>query len=355
MTATLESILEAPEPGHTYVIAEAGPNYRMGEPGRDLELCRTLISLAAGAGADAVKFQAYDPSRYYAPGGGTIDYMGRAGVRLAEVVADLALPVSFLPLLADMCREHGVDFLCSAFSPEDVAAVDPFVRAHKIASSENNHLRLLEAVAATGKPVLLSTGASGRDEIAWALDVLDRGGAGRVCLLQCTAGYPAPPSSVNLRAMQAMGGHFARPVGFSDHTSDHLAAPLAAVALGARVVEKHFTLDRRLPGPDHAMSITPEELGDLVARIRLVEQAMGSGAKQVGEAERPVRAIAKRALHTLRPVAAGETLREGVNFAVLRPGLRPAGMHPRFAPEVEGRRAAADLEAGQGIAPDDLA
>lgn len=354
MRPLLRDILQADHPGRTYVIAEIGPNFRLGSPERDMALCAVLIREAALAGVDAVKFQLYHPDRHYAQAPQGLDYLGRREVSLREVVADLALDPAHLPTLAAMCRDSGLDFLCSAFSPEDLALVDPFVAGHKIASSENNHLRLLEAAREAGRPILLSTGASTDHEVAFALQILDARGPALVCLLQCTAGYPTPPEAMHLRAMAGLERRFGRCVGLSDHSLDPVAAPVAAVALGARVIEKHFTLDRRLPGPDQAISVTPEELGDLVRRVRLAEMALGDATKAVGGCEESVRGFAKRALHTTRGVAAGETLRENVNFAILRPGFRKPGLHPARLAEVEGRRASRDLEPGEGLREADL-
>ena len=337
------------KPGQAYLIAEVGPNYRMGSPERDLAMCQVLIGLAAEAGADAVKFQAYSPQGMYADGPAKYSHLGRENLKLSEVVGELALGREMLARLGDMCRAQGVDFLCSAFSAQDFAAVDPLVAAHKIASSEINHGELLALAARSGKPVLLSCGASDFDDVAWALKQLDAAKSGPVCLLQCTAAYPAPPDSINLKAMAELGRRFNRPYGLSDHSENPLAAPLGAVALGARVIEKHYTLSRRLPGPDHSFAVEPAELAELVRHVRLLEMAMGSPDKTVGQPEKAVRRIARRAVHTTRPVAKGEVLRLGENIAILRPGSRKPGVHPKMLDRIEGRRARRALRRGHGL------
>lgn len=337
------------KPGRAYLIAEVGPNYRMGSPERDLAMCRVLIDLAAEAGVDAVKFQAYSPQGMYADGPAKYQHLGRDNLKLSEVVGELALGREMLATLQAMCRERGVDFLCSAFSAQDFAAVDPLVSAHKIASSEINHGELLTLAAKSGKPVLLSCGASDLDDVAWALKQLDKHKSGPVCLLQCTAAYPAPPESINLKAMTELGRRFGRAYGFSDHSENPLAAPLGAVALGARVIEKHYTLSRRLPGPDHSFAVEPEELAELVRHVRLLEMALGSAEKAVGLPEKAVRRIARRAVHTTRPVAKGERLCLGENIAILRPGSRKPGVHPKMLAQIEGRKARRALRRGHGL------
>lgn len=335
--------------GHAYLIAEVGPNYRMGSQERDLAMCQTLIRLAAGAGVDAVKFQAYSPGGMYADGPAKFAHLGSSGLKLSEVVGELSLMQEMLPKLAAMCREHEVDFLCSAFSAEDFAVVDPLVAAHKIASSEINHSELLKLAARSGKPILLSCGASDWDDVAWALEQLDNAGAGPVCLLQCTAAYPAPPESINLAAMTELGRRFGRAYGFSDHSENPLAAPLGAVALGAKAIEKHYTLCRELPGPDHSFAVEPAELAELVRHVRLLEKSLGSAEKTVDRHEKPVRRIARRAIHTTRGISKGEVFQLGDNIAILRPGSRKPGAHPKLLAQIEGKKARRALSQGHGL------
>ncbi len=342
--------------GGVYVIAEAGSNWRMGTPKRDLAMARALIDVAVEAGADAVKFQTYRPDTVYVANSGESDYLAEAGIKedIRSIFADLAMPYDMVPKLADHCRDRGIHFLSTPFSPDDFAAIDPYVAVHKIASYEISHVHLLRLAAASGKPLVLSCGAAGEDDIAWAIDAYHRSGGRDLCLLQCTAKYPAPPSSLNLKTIATLKRRFGVAVGLSDHSRDPSLAPVMAVALGARVIEKHFTLDNRLPGPDHSFAITPEELTGMVRAIRAAEQAAGDGIKRVLPEERELAAFARRGLQALRDIAPGNVLHEGRDFAILRPGKQSLGLHPRHLTEVEGSRARRPIAAGSGLALDDI-
>lgn len=339
-----------------FIIAEAGSNWRQGTPDRDLKMAFALIDAAAAAGADAVKFQTYRAETLYAPGAGQTDYLAAAGIRepIEAVLKDLEMPYEMLPVLASRCRERGVAFMSTPFSGQDFAAVDPHVNVHKIASYEISHVRLLQMAARSGKPLVLSTGASSHADVAWAVETYRSAGGGELLLMQCTARYPAPPDSLNLRAIPRLAERFGVPVGLSDHSRDPVVAPVAAVALGARAVEKHFTLDNRLPGPDHAFAVTTDELRLLVRAVRGAEESMGTGEKRVLEPEQELFRFARRGLHATRDIRRGEPLREGVNVAILRPGKRRPGLHPRHLPEIEGRPARRDIACGDGIQIDDF-
>lgn len=341
--------------GKVFLIAEAGSNWRMGTPARDDSMGKALIDAAIAAGADAVKFQTYRPETVYVENAGTSDYLSDSGYRqdIREIFADLAMSDDLVTSLAAYCRERDIAFMSTPFSPRDFAAVDPHVAIHKVASYEISHPHLLTLAAKSGKPLLLSTGASSEADIAWAVETVRAAGGRDICLMQCTARYPAPPESLNLRSIPWLKRRFGVSAGFSDHSRDPLEGPLAAVALGARVVEKHYTLDRRLPGPDHAFAITPAELKDMVDGIRAVEATLGSGVKEVLPEERELAAFARRGLQATSAIDAGERLREGVNIEILRPGAQPLGLHPKHLPEIEGKAAARDIPLGHGIGKGD--
>jgi len=340
-----------------FIVAEAGSNWRMGGAKRDLQMGRALIDVAADAGCDAVKFQTYRPETVYVENAGTSDYLSAAGIResIRDIFADLAMPYEMIPELAAHCRERGVQFMSTPFSLADAAAVDPHVQVNKIASYEISHLRLIEFAARSGKPTIMSTGASDEADIAWALGTFRANGGRDVCLMQCTARYPAPLDTLNLSVIPHLAERFDVPVGLSDHSRDPVVGPVAAVALGARVIEKHYTLHNRLPGPDHAFALGPDELARMVEAIRGAERARGSGVKDVLPEEQELRAYARRGLQAIRPIARGDVLRENVNYAILRPGKQAAGLHPRRIADVEGRRASRDLAVGQGIQDGDVA
>ena len=343
--------------GKVFVVAEAGSNWRMGSPARDRAMGRALVQAAADAGADAVKFQTFRPETVYVPNAGASDYLSEAGIDedIGAIFADLAMPYEMLGELAADCAAAGIGFMSSPFSPNDFAAVDPHVGVHKIASYENNHVHLLRLAARSGKPTLLSTGASTADDIAFAVSTYRAAGGRDLCLLQCTARYPAPVAALNVATIPWLQRRFAAAAGLSDHSREPLAGPLAAVALGARVIEKHFTLDNRLPGPDHAFAIVPDELAALVRAVREAEAVLGDGVKQVLPDEAELAAYARRGLQAIRDIAAGEVLREGDNIAILRPGRQRRGLDPRHLGRVEGARVARTIKLGDGIGEGDLA
>jgi sialic acid synthase SpsE len=342
--------------GSVFIIAEAGSNWRMGSPSRDAAMARELVDAAKLAGADAVKFQTFRVRDLYVENAGPSEYLSAAGIRSSvnELLAELEMPYELVADIAAYAVAMDVEFMSTAFSPADVAAVDPHVKRHKVASYEVNHVELLEAVAATGKPIILSTGAATMDDIEFGLRMLREAGAADVTLMQCTASYPAPPDSLNLSAIPALREAFGVPVGLSDHSRDPVVGPVAAVALGAVCIEKHFTLDNRLPGPDHRFAITADELVDMVTAIRTAEAAMGTGIKRVLDAERELRDFAVRSIQARTDIQVGEALVRGENIDVLRPGKRRRGLHPGRMTELQGRKAARPISAGDGVTGEDV-
>jgi len=335
-----------------FVIAEAGSNWKAGTQEEDESRAQELIAAAAEAGADAIKFQTFRAESVYAPGAGGVHYL--SGQDVHELFKELEMPYGLVPKLKTWCEEHDIEFMSSVFSLEDFSEIDPYVERHKLASYEISHLRLIEAMAGSGKPLLLSTGASDCPDIRWALDTFYGFGGQNVTLLQCTAKYPAPLEALNLRAISTLRSRYHVPVGLSDHSEDPVLAPLAATALGARVIEKHFTLDRSLKGPDHPFSIEPGDLKNMITAIRQLEEALGSGEKKILEEERELFHFARRRLHALKRIEIGDILEEGKNFAILRSGQCPEGDHPRNLSEIQGRRAQKLIEPGEGIKVDDV-
>jgi sialic acid synthase SpsE/RimJ/RimL family protein N-acetyltransferase len=333
------------------IIAEAGSNWRMGTPARDRRMAEALIDVAVDAGCDAVKFQTYRPESVYAENAGTSDYLAGAGIKesIRDIFADLAMPYEMIPELAAYCEKRRILFMSTPFSAADFDALDPFVPMHKLASYEISHQRLIEKMAASGKPVVMSTGASTLDDIRWALGHFRQCGGREVALMQCTARYPAPLDALNLETIPTMRALFGVPVGLSDHSREAVTGPATAIALGAAVIEKHFTLDRRLPGPDHSFAIDPAELAAMVRAIRETEASRGPGLKQVLAAEDELRLFARRGLQATRKIRQGDVFREGQNFDILRPGKQRQGIHPRYMEKLEGARSARDIEVGEGI------
>jgi sialic acid synthase SpsE len=319
------------------VIAEAGANHN-----RDLGIARELIDVAVAAGADAVKFQVYSGKTLYSSKTPRFKYLEQVSAKeTQQVLEDAALPREWLPELADYSRSRGIAFFATPFDHAAVRElVDVGVPALKIASFELVDLELIRAAAAPGLPLIVSTGMATYGEIEDALDAAAGGGAEAVALLRCASLYPAPPDIMNLRAMATMRAAFGVPVGLSDHT-EGIAVPTGAAALGMEIVEKHFTLDRRMPGPDHPFAVEPAELAALVRAVRDVETALGNGRLEGpsdAEAEE-MYVLGRRSLVAAAEIPNG-TVIEREHLTVKRPGY---GIAPKHLPLVLGRTARVDI------------
>lgn len=323
-----------------YIIAEVGANHN-----GDMDLCRRIIDAATECGADAVKFQSWSKRSLI----GSEEFKRNtryakadpSQLSLEQAVEKYQLTPEQHEVVAAHCRRVGITFLSSCFSREEIDLLETFeVPAYKIASMDVNHRPLLREVARTRKPVLLSTGMATLGEIETALDVLREGGAGPVALLHCVSLYPCPPEESNLLNLGTLARAFDVPVGFSDHT---LGVPvaLAAVALGACVIEKHFTVDKRLEGWDHAISADPAEMAALVAGAREAFAALGSPVRRVGAAEREKRKAFRRRAVALRPLRAGQRV-EASDLDFKRPGN---GIGPDELDRVVGRTLRRDIPA----------
>jgi sialic acid synthase SpsE len=330
-------------PGHpTLVIAEIGNNHD-----GSVRLAEKLIEAAAEAGADAVKFQTHIADAEMLASTPTPPHFDEPRFTFTQ---RMELSLDDHRRLKAFAEERGLVFFSSPFSVEAAELLEEVgVPLYKIASGEVTNPPLLDAVAATGKPVLLSSGMSGLAELEQALATL-RAGGGDVILLQCTSRYPCPPEDVNLRAMTTIGERFDALVGLSDHTPD-VYTSVAAVALGAVCIEKHFTLSRRLYGPDHHASLEPQDLRRLVDGIRQVEAALGTGEKTRDPDLDPVRATFEKSVVTRIAIRSGQRI--GVEMLTTkRPGT---GIPAMELAGVVGRVAARDIEANQLVEPADLA
>jgi len=320
-----------------FVIAEAGANHN-----RSLAMGRELIDAAAEAGADAVKFQTYSAETLYSKKTPRFTYLeGITAKETWDLIKEIELPREWQAELQAYAARRGIPFFSSPF---DYRAVDELhalgVPAFKIASFEIVDLPLIRYAAAKGRPLVISTGLATYEDVQDALDACRAEGNAEVALLQCASLYPAPPERINLRAMETMRRAFGVPVGLSDHTRGiHVA--VAAAALGACAVEKHFTLHRGLPGPDHPFAIEPGELRDMVRQIRDVEAALGDGRK-LGPApeEMEMHQKARRSLVAARPIARGTAIARDM-VAIKRPGF---GIRPKLLDLVVGRVAKVDIE-----------
>jgi len=333
--------------GPCFIIAEAGSNHN-----GSLEQALALIDVAGDSGCDAVKFQVFSAKRLYPKSAGQSDYLGDER-SIFDIIAAMELPEDWLPRLRNHARDRDLAFIASPFHEEAAALLDPYVDAVKIASYELTHAPLLETVARLGKPVILSTGASELDEVREAVRVLEAAGCTELALMQCTASYPAPPESVNVRALVTLRDTFGVPAGLSDHSADPVVAPMAAAALGAALLEKHYTLSKRLPGPDHAFAVEPEGLRQLVEGVRAVERVIGSGLKTLHAAEDELRHFARRIVMTTRDVAAGEAFSRD-NVDVLRRGKLEGGLEPQALERVLQSRAARAIPAETPLEDADL-
>lgn len=318
---------------------------------RDLAMAKALIDVAVEAGADAVKFQTYKPETVYVENAGESDYLAEAGIKedIREIFRDLSMPYELIPQLAAYCGFKRIEFMSTPFSIADAQAIDPFVTTHKIASYEISHAPLIEWLARTKKPLVMSTGGATYEDIEWAVGHFRKYGGERLTLMQCTAKYPAPMSTLNLRAIRTIGKRFNLEVGFSDHSRDPVIGPVGAVAMGATVIEKHYTLHNSLPGPDHSFAVCPEGLRQMVVGIRDMEKALGEEEKVVLPEEHELRSFAQRAVQAVSRIRKGEIYRLGVNIEVLRPGKQAKGVHPRLLEEIEGSVATRDVEYGEGV------
>jgi N,N'-diacetyllegionaminate synthase len=336
-----------PEP--VFVIAEAGVNHN-----GDLAIALRLCDAAHASGADAVKFQTFRAQDLVLPGAPTADYQARETGEQDQfaMLRKLELSQGQHETIKAHCDAIGIEFFSTPFSTD---AVDMLVRLGvrriKLSSGELTHKALVERAAAARLPLLVSTGMATMEEIAEALQWIAaaRGNLGGVTLFHCTSAYPAPDSTLNLNALRSMARDFGVAIGYSDHSLG-IEAPLAAVALGATVIEKHLTLDRKLPGPDHSASIEPDEFGRMVAGIRRVSAMLGDGVKAPTPEERNTARVARRSVAAAIDIAPGTAITEAM--LVCR---RPAtGIAPRDLPRVIGRVALAAIPAGTVLHWDQL-
>jgi len=332
-----------------FIIAEAGVNHN-----GDMGLAHKLIDAAAKAGADAVKFQSFVTEDVVTPEAQKARYQvettGQNGGQFA-MLKKLELSKDQQKELKTHCDEAGILYLCTPYeekSADLLEAID--VAAYKIASTDTTNIPFLRYLAGKGIPVMLSTGMSSLGEVEEAVNELKLHGLnGEIIILQCTSEYPAPVNEINLRAMKTMELAFGCPVGFSDHTPGIGTSPWA-VAAGACVVEKHFTLNRNMEGPDHRASIEPDELKELVRTIRDVETAMGDGIKRPMPSELPNKTRMQKSLVATRLIPAGETIQKA-DLTCKRPG---SGLPPKWFDRVVGSKAAKEIQKEETLELDSI-
>jgi N,N'-diacetyllegionaminate synthase len=332
-----------------FVIAEAGVNHN-----GDIDLAQRLVDVASEAGADAIKFQTFKAENVAASTAPKAVYQLETTDSFEsqqEMLRRLELSPAMHRELQAYCQQQHILFMSTPFDENSADLLDELdVPLFKLPSGEVNNWPFLEYVARKGKPLILSTGMSYLSEVDEALRVIYNAGNTQVIILHCVTNYPADPADVNLRTMQTMATALHTPVGYSDHTPGPEVA-LAAVALGACVIEKHFTLDKSLSGPDHRASLEPRELRALIAGIRTVERALGNGTKQPASSEENNRLLVRRSLVAAQDIPQGDILQPH-----MLKGLRPAGgISPALAREVVGHKTRQALKSGQLVTWSDLA
>jgi len=331
-----------------FIIAEAGVNHN-----GDIQLAKQLVQAAARAGADAVKFQTFQAAHLVTADAPQAAYQARnTGVSESQfdMLKRLELPLEDFAELNRVCQAEGIMFMSTAFdedSSDFLAALD--MPIFKIPSGELTNLPLLRHIARHGRPMIVSTGMGTIEEIKEAVDAIKAAGNEDITVLHCVTDYPTPPDQVNLRAMHVIQEALQVPIGYSDHTMG-IEASVIAVAAGAKVIEKHFTLDCNLPGPDHKASLEPEDLAAMVRGIRRVEVLLGSGKKQPNEAELAVAKIVRRSVVARCLIPAGTVLDDTL-LALRRPGT---GIPPAQFDELPGRRVKRDIAAGAMMQWEDL-
>ncbi|MCZ4407248.1 N-acetylneuraminate synthase [Cryomorphaceae bacterium 1068] len=334
------------------IIAEAGVNHN-----GDLEKAKMLIDAAAEARADFVKFQTFSAERIVSGGAKKATYqknnLGGNDENQFNMLKKLELRPEYHQILIDYCVSRGIKFLSTGFDEKSIDFLDKlFTPLFKIPSGEITNKPYLEHIASKGKPVILSTGMTKLLEIEDALKILTEKGLvkDQITVLHCNTEYPTPMSDVNLKAMLQIKDELGVQVGYSDHTLG-IEVPIAAVALGAKVIEKHFTLDRRMPGPDHAASLEPHELKAMVAAIRNIEAALsGDGKKKPSPSEQKNITVVRKSIHLNKSIHKGHIIHED-DLIMLRPG---DGISPMKIDAVIGKSASSDLNKFDKLSLEDL-
>ena len=329
-------------PGYpVFVIAEAGVNHN-----GDIDLALKLVDAAVAARADAVKFQTFVAEELVTGDAPKAEYQKQDSGKPEsqfEMLKALELSREEFKTIKAHCEANEIIFMSTPFDISSLNFLDEIgVPAFKISSGDLTNLPMLAEAGKKQKPVVLSTGMSNLAEVRDAVEAVCNSGNEQIALLHCVSNYPAVAADANLRAMQTMHREFRLPIGYSDHTKG-LEVAIAAVALGARIIEKHFTMDRNMEGPDHRASLLPAELKDLVKSIRNVEVALGDGEKKPAASEKAIAQVARRSLVAAKDIAAGTSLSAPL-IEIKRPGT---GLSPRMLPNLLGLRIRCDVRAGE--------
>lgn len=327
-----------------YIVAEAGSNHN-----RNFRQAIKLIDVAIEAKADAVKFQLFKAEKLYPKEAKTAKYLAQKYKNIYSLMKSIEMPIEWLSKLNRYCTNKKIDFLCSPFDEQSVDLLEKVnIVAYKIASSECNHVKLIEYIAKKNKPIILSTGISKLGEIEEAVDLI-RKYHEEVILMHTIVNYPAKIEDTNLLFVRYLENIFGCPCGLSDHSSDPIILPVAMTALGGKIIEKHFTLDRDLPGPDHKFAIEPTELKALVKAVRATEAALRFRQNKTLKSEEELVEVSKRAIQTTIGIKRGQRLTKS-NIAILRPGKGlTKGIEPKYYDVILSKKVNRDIAEGEGI------
>ena len=325
-----------------FIIAEAGVNHN-----GEVDLAKSLIDIAKNADADAVKFQTFKTEEIMVKETPKAEYQKETtgeGTQY-EMIKKLELSEKDFKELAGYAKQKGIIFLSTPFDEESADLLEKLnVPAFKIGSGDLTNMPLLEYIAKKDKPMIISTGMSTLDEVRDAVNAVKNAGNNQIILLHCTSNYPAKIEDCNLRAMQTLEKEFDVPVGYSDHTLG-IVVPIAAVAMGACIIEKHFTLDKNLPGPDHKASLEPNELKEMVKQIRIAEKALGTGKKKPANSEIEIQKVARKSIVAKVNIAKGSIITKEM-LTVKRPGT---GLVPKYYYKIVGKKAKKNIKENELI------
>ena len=320
----------------TYIIAEAGVNHN-----GDIDTAIKMIDAAKDAGCDCVKFQTYKTELLVTGDAPKADYQkentNNSGSQF-EMLKKLELAFDDFLILKKHCDERGIDFMSTPFDMESADFLDELVSVYKISSGDITNKPLLEHIAKKKKPVIVSTGMSTLEEVKEAVEWIKKQDNNDISLLHCTSDYPTAYEDVNMQSMMTLKNSFPYPYGYSDHTLGYVI-PVMAVAMGATIIEKHFTLDKNMDGPDHKASLDVKELEEMVKNIRIVEKAQGTGIKKPTESEISTRNVARKSIVLARNLKKGDVIKEN-DLTVKRPGI---GIEPKYLDSLTGKRIKRDM------------
>ncbi len=325
-----------------FIIAEAGVNHN-----GDINIAKKLVDKAKEAGVDAIKFQTFKADNLVTKQAPKAEYQKQAtgGGNQFEMLKKLELSLEDHIALKKYCEEKGIMFISTPFDFESVDLLEKIdVPLYKVSSGDLTNLPLLNYIASKNKPIILSTGMANLGEVEEAVETIFQTGNDRLVLLHCTSNYPTAYKDVNLRAMLTMKEAFKLPVGYSDHTIG-IEVPIAAVALGAKVIEKHFTLDRNMAGPDHRASIEPDELKMMVRSIRNIEKAMGDGIKRCNKSEEKSKFVSRKSIVAKHDIKKGQVITQDL-IVYKRPA---SGLPPKFVKYILGKKARAEIRKDEVI------